>query len=148
VLSFTGHEVTHIPTMSSFLGTIPAHVGVSDGRDIRADGSVIPIGSTVDVAAASYANSIGDVEIRTTWLNPYFDASEPAFYCLRVLEIPTPRWTAYDARFFAVEDIASEVPMVTQERVHPSPIWYQPASPGGEMGNFLQPDVYPQPVAP
>jgi len=54
-----------------------------------------------------------------------FDPSVRAFYYARVLEIPTPRWTAYDAAYFKVK-MADHVPMVTQERAFTSPIWYEP----------------------
>ena len=102
------------------------NVAVSDDRGIRSDGSVEPLGSTVDVAAASYVNSIGDAELRSTWRDTEFDPSQSAFYYVRVLEIPTPRWTAYDAHFFAIKEIATHVPMVIQERAYTSPIWYTP----------------------
>lgn len=84
------------------------------------------MGSTVDVADASYTNTIGDAELATVWRDPDFDADELAFYYVRVLEIPTPRWPAYDAKFFGLKDLPAEVPMVTQERAYTSPIWYTP----------------------
>ena len=104
------------------------NVAVSDGRRIGRDGSVDPVGSTVDVADASYTNTIGDAQFMAFWQDPDFDPEEPAFYYVRTLEIPTPRWTAYDARYFGVDpaDIPDEVPMVSQERVYTSPIWYTP----------------------
>ena len=87
---------------------------------------VAPVGSTVDVAAASYTNAIGDPELRVTWTDPDFDPGRPAFYYVRVLEIPTPRWTAYDARFFGIEELPEGIRMVSQERAYSSPIWYAP----------------------
>lgn len=89
-------------------------------------GNVHPVGSTVDVADASYTNTIGDPELAIAWKDPDFDPGEPAFYYVRVLEIPTPRWTAYDAKFYALKEIPEEIPMVTQERVYTRPIWYTP----------------------
>jgi len=88
----------------------------------------MPVGSTVDIAAASYTNEIGDPELAVVWEDPDFDPDEKAFYYGRVIEIPTPRWTAYDAKFFGIplEDIPDEVPMETQERGYTSPIWYTP----------------------
>jgi Protein of unknown function (DUF3604) len=83
------------------------------------------VGSTVDVATASFTNTIGDPELITVWKDPDFDAKAKAFYYARVLEIPTPRWTAYDAAYFKVK-MGKEVPMVTQERAWTSPIWYTP----------------------
>jgi hypothetical protein len=101
-------------------------VAVSDGREIGSDGRCkIPVGNTVDVANATWSNSIGDTEMITVWTDPDFDASQRAFYYVRVLEIPTPRWTAYDAKYFGL-DVSDEIPMTTQERAYTSPIWYTP----------------------
>lgn len=91
----------------------------------EATGKLPAIGSTVDVAAASYTNSIGAAELRAVWEDPEFDGRESAFYYVRVLEIPRPRWTAYDAAYFGL-DLPPEVPMVIQDRAYTSPIWYQP----------------------
>ncbi len=104
------------------------NVAVSDGRRVGRDGSVDPVGSTVDVADASYTNTIGDAQFMVFWQDPDFDPEEPAFYYVRTLEIPTPRWPAYDAKYFGVDlaAIPDEVRMVTQERVYTSPIWYTP----------------------
>lgn len=101
-------------------------VALSDGRRVsRRTGKAPPVGSTVDVADASYRNTIGATELSTVWTDPDFDPLQPAFYYVRVIEIPTPRWTAYDAKFFGTE-MPPEVPMVTQERAYTSPIWYVP----------------------
>ena len=89
------------------------------------DGKLTPVGSTVDVARARYANTIGAAELVTVWKDPDFDPRQRAFYYARVLEIPTPRWTAHDAAYFQVK-MAPEVPMVTQERAFTSPVWYTP----------------------
>ena len=105
-------------------------VALADGRTAGMDGTVPPVGSTVDVAAASYSNAIGDPELRATWTDPDFDPGRSAFYYVRVLEIPTPRWTAYDARFFGIEELPEGIRMVSQERAsgwyYSSPIWYAP----------------------
>ncbi len=101
-------------------------VAVSDDREIGADGRARePVGSTVDIEAATFTNSIGDALMSTYWQDPDFDSNEPAFYYVRVLEIPTPRWTTYDAAFFDIErpDI---VPATVQDRAYTSPIWYTP----------------------
>ena len=90
-----------------------------------AEGKLPPVGDTVDVASATWSNTIGASELATVWSDPDFDPSQSAFYYARVLEIPTPRWTAYDALRFGVE-MDSEVPMTTQERAYTSPIWYTP----------------------
>jgi len=103
------------------------NVALSDGRKENGRGKVKPVGNTVDIPNASYTNTIGDPELAIVWQDPDFDKDELAFYYLRVLEIPTPRWTAYDAKFFGLKDIPDEVPMVTQERAYASPIWYTPA---------------------
>jgi len=101
-------------------------IAVSDGREIGADGRCkTPVGNTVDVKNATWSNSIGDTELISVWKDPDFDPGQRAFYYLRVLEIPTPRWTAYDAKYFGL-DIDDEIPMTTQERAYTSPIWYTP----------------------
>jgi hypothetical protein len=99
-------------------------VALGDGRKIRR--RIKPVGTTVDVADASYSNSIGNPELATVWEDPNFDASQPAFYYVRVLEIPTPRWTAFDAKHFEINDLPDNVVMVSQERAYTSPIWYIP----------------------
>lgn len=101
------------------------NVALSDGRKEKA-GKAPPVGSTVDERNATYTNTIGDPELAAVWEDPDFGPQELAFYYVRVLEIPTPRWTAYDAKFFGNKDIPPEVPMVTQERAYTSPIWYTP----------------------
>jgi hypothetical protein len=101
-------------------------VALSDGRKPDADGKVALVGSTVDVEDASYRNSIGDPELAIVWEDPAFDPDELAFYYVRVIEIPTPRWTAYDANRYGLTDLSEEIPMVTQERAYTSPIWYTP----------------------
>jgi hypothetical protein len=101
-------------------------VAVSDGREIGADGRArTPVGNTVDVANATWSNTIGDPELITVWEDPDFDPRHRAFYYVRVLEIPTPRWTAYDAKYFGL-DVPDDVEMVHQERAYTSPIWYTP----------------------
>ena len=71
-------------------------------------------------------NSVGAAELAVTWTDPDFDADEAAFYYVRVLEIPTPRWTAYDAAFYGIPKLPETVPLVTRERAYSSPIWYTP----------------------
>jgi hypothetical protein len=100
-------------------------VAWSGDRKPGADGTLPPVGNTVDVANATWTNTIGAPELITTWVDPDFDASVPAVYYARVLEIPTPRWTAYEAKRYGIT-MAPEVPMVTQERAYTSPIWYTP----------------------
>jgi hypothetical protein len=97
----------------------------SDGRKPGPDGKLPPVGNTVDVATATWTNTIGHSELITTWKDPDFDPKQPAFYYARVIEIPTPRWTAYDAVRYGVK-MSDEVPMITQERAYTSPIWYTP----------------------
>ena len=98
-------------------------VALADGRNPGAKAA--SIGSTVDVENATYTNTIGDVELATVWSDPDFDAGQRAFYYVRVIEIPTPRWTAYDKKFFSNE-MPEGTEMVTQERAYTSPIWYTP----------------------
>ena len=95
-------------------------------RTPDASGKVPAIGSTVDVAKASYANSIGAASLVVRWTDPDFDPKLKAVYYVRVLEIPTPRWTAFDQVRFK-EKMPAYVPQVLQERAFTSPIWYSPA---------------------
>ena len=106
------------------------NVALSDNRKENWRGEVEPVGNTVDIKNATYTNTIGDPELAVVWSDPDFDRDELAFYYVRVLEIPTPRWTAYDAKYFKIplNTLPSEVPMVTQERAYTSPIWYSPTS--------------------
>lgn len=97
----------------------------SGDRKPGSDGKLPAVGNTVNVANATWTNTIGAPELITVWKDPNFDASLRAVYYARVLEIPTPRWTAYDANRFGVEAPAG-VPMITQERAYTSPIWYTP----------------------
>jgi len=90
-----------------------------------AKGKLTPVGNTVDVANASWTNTIGTPELIAVWKDPAFDPAAKAFYYARVIEIPTPRWTAYDAKYFKVK-MPKEVPMITVERAWTSPIWYTP----------------------
>jgi hypothetical protein len=99
--------------------------GDADRRRPGPDGKLPPVGNTVDVANATWANTIGDPELIAVWKDPDFDASQRAFYYARVIEIPTPRWTAYDVKRFGVT-AGDEVPMTIQERAYTSPIWYTP----------------------
>jgi hypothetical protein len=88
-------------------------------------GKLPPVGSTVDVANATWTNTIGDPELITVWKDPEFDPKQRAFYYARVIEIPTPRWTAYDAKRFGTKPLPGTT-MTLQERAYTSPIWYTP----------------------
>jgi hypothetical protein len=88
-------------------------------------GKLPPVGNTVDVATATWTNTIGDPELSAVWKDPDFDPSVRAFYYARVIEIPTPRWTDYDTVRFKIK-MSPEVPMTQQERGWTSPIWYTP----------------------
>jgi len=101
-------------------------VAWSGGRKPDAkSGKLPPVGNTVDVANANWTNTIGAPELIAVWRDPDFDASQPAFYYGRVIEIPTPRWTAYDAKRFGNKPLAGTA-MTLQERAYTSPIWYRP----------------------
>jgi len=100
--------------------------GDAERRKAGADGKVPAVGSTVDVANASWTNTIGDSELAVVWTDPEFDATQRAFYYARVLEIPTPRWTAYDAKRYGVKPLPGTA-MTHQERAYTAPIWYSPA---------------------
>jgi hypothetical protein len=97
----------------------------SGDRKPGKDGKLPPVGNTVDVANATWTNTIGATELITVWKDPDFDPKQRVFYYARVIEIPTPRWTAYDAKRFGVK-MDPKVPMITQERAYTSPIWYTP----------------------
>jgi hypothetical protein len=101
-------------------------VAWSGDRKPGDDGKIPLVGSTVDVENATWTNTIGTPELITVWTDPDFDPSEPAFYYGRVLEIPKPRWTAYDAKFYGTEPLAGTT-MTLQDRAYTSPIWYTPA---------------------
>ena len=102
-------------------------VAWSAGRKLGPDGKLPPVGNTVDVANATWRNSIGAPELIAVWRDPDFNPAQRAFYYGRVIEIPTPRWTAYDAKYFGVT-MPKEVPMTTTERAYTSPIWYTPGN--------------------
>jgi hypothetical protein len=100
--------------------------GDAKQRKLGKDGKLPPVGDTVDVAHATWTNTIGDGELVGVWKDPAFDPALRAFYYARVIEIPTPRWTAYDAFRFGIS-MPPEVPMKHQERAWTSPIWYTPS---------------------
>ncbi|MFT4520425.1 MAG: hypothetical protein ACI9JM_002828 [Halioglobus sp.] len=101
------------------------HVALSNHRKVDPKtGKVGDLRSTVDLKSATYSNSVGAVSFSTMWEDPDFDPQQQAFYYARVIEIPTPRWTAYDASYYKLT-LSDEVPMVTRERVYSSPIWYK-----------------------
>jgi hypothetical protein len=101
-------------------------VAVSDNRKIDSDGRCkTSVGNTVNVADASYTNTIGDPLLAAYWKDPDFDPDERAFYYVRVIEIPSPRWTAYDAKRFDIT-MADAIRMTVRDRAYTSPIWYTP----------------------
>jgi hypothetical protein len=102
------------------------NAALSDNRQTDSDGTTQPVGTTVDIKNASYTNTIGDPEFSITWKDPHFDKDQLAFYYVRVIEIPTPRWPAYDAKRYGITDLPRGTLMVTQERAYTSPIWYTP----------------------
>ncbi len=97
----------------------------SGDRKPGTDGKLPAVGNTVNVKEATYTNAIGAPYLTSYWKDPDFDPKLKAFYYVRVLEIPTPRWTTYDAKFFGVE-LPKDVPASIQERAYTSPIWYTP----------------------
>jgi len=101
------------------------NVVVSGQRKIKADGSVKSVGSTVNVSNATFTNTIGAVQLATVWTDPEFDPKQKAFYYARVIEIPIPRWSTYDAVFYKQKPPKS-VPKSIQDRAYSSPIWYTP----------------------
>ena len=99
----------------------------SGDRMLDKDGKLPAVGNTVDAVTASWLNTIGAAELITVWTDPDFDVNQKAFYYARVLEIPTPRWSTYDAFRFGIE-LPEGAPVSTQERAYTSPIWYTPKS--------------------
>ncbi len=99
--------------------------GDADKRKPGADGKLPPVGSTVDIENATWSNTIGDPELITVWKDPDFNPQQKAFYYARLLEIPTPRWTAYDAKRFGIKLLPGTRTTI-QERAYTSPIWYTP----------------------
>ena len=100
-------------------------VAWSGARQPDDGGQVPPVGNTVDAGKVRYSNSIGAVALRARWQDPEFDPAVSAFYYARVLQIPTPRHSLYDAVALQ-RDISSDFPDSIQERAYTSPIWYQP----------------------
>jgi hypothetical protein len=100
-------------------------VAWSGDRKPGSDGKLPPVGDTIDLSIPSWTNTIGSPELGAVWTDPDFDPSLKAFYYGRVIEIPTPRWTAYDRVKFNL-DLPKEIPLKTQERAYTSPIWYTP----------------------
>lgn len=89
------------------------------------NGKVPPVGDTVDLTTATWKDTIGAPQLTGVWSDPDFNPSQRAYYYVRAIEIPTPRWTAYDAVRFGIK-MPPEVPMKHQERAWTSPIWYTP----------------------
>ena len=101
-------------------------VAASDGRVVDPKTGKLPlVGSSVDLETATYLNTIGAADLAAYWQDPDFDPEQRAFYYVRVLEIPRPRWTTVDAVFFGIE-IPDEAPRTIQDRAYTSPIWYTP----------------------
>ena len=99
----------------------------SGDRKLGKDGKLPAVGNTVDAKSANFTNTIGSSELGTVWTDPDFDPKQKAFYYARVIEIPTPRWSTYDAFRFDIP-IPKGAPVSTQERAYTSPIWYTPKS--------------------
>ncbi len=101
-----------------------SEVDWSGDRRLTEDGQLPPVGSSVDIENATYLNSIGEHTLAAVWVDPSFKRDESAFYYVRVIEIPTLRWTTYDANFY--QRLSAPSPQVIQERAYSSPIWYTP----------------------
>jgi len=93
---------------------------------IEAGGKLPAVGNTVDIKAVTYENSIGAPELQTVWSDPEFNADQRAFYYVRVLEIPTPRWVLFDVKRYGAK-LPPDTKLTAQERAYSSPIWYEPA---------------------
>jgi hypothetical protein len=101
-------------------------VAWSGDRTLDSSGKLGPVGNTVKLDDASFSNTIGDPELKTVWEDPDFDKTQPAFYYVRVLEIPSPTWILYDKVKYGLEDVPGAAPLVQQERAWSSPIWFTP----------------------
>ena len=125
-------------------------VALSDGRKVDPKtGKAPPVGNTVDVKTAKYTNDIGDAELMAVWSDPDFDPATSAAYYVRVLEIPTPRWSTYDAVALGLPP-SDMVPATIQERAWTSPIWYAGVTgkKAGEAGAHITPHTGHLPVDP
>jgi hypothetical protein len=99
-------------------------VAWSGDREPGADGKLPPVGSTVE--GAEFTNTIGAAALGGYWVDPEFNSAQRAYYYVRVLEIPTPSWLAYDQAFYGNIDLPEDAVLVQQERAYTSPIWYTP----------------------
>ena len=102
------------------------NIAWSDSRELHDDGSLNPVGNTVDLVTGTYTNDIGDAQLSTVWEDPDFNPGVRAFYYLRVLQIPTPRHTLYNAIALDMNPNETGHPPTIQERAYSSPIWYTP----------------------
>ena len=101
------------------------YVALSDDRGIdSATGQPEPVGSTVDLETVSFSNTIGAVQLSAQWTDPDFDTEQAAFYYARAIEIPRPRWSEYDRKYFGLD--FEDAPRTVQDRAYSSPIWYRP----------------------
>ena len=101
------------------------YVALSDGRSVDPEtGQPEPVSSTVDLVNVTFSNTIGAVQLSAQWTDPDFDADQAAFYYARAIEIPRPRWTEHDRKYFGLD--FSEAPRTVQDRAYSSPIWYRP----------------------
>jgi hypothetical protein len=107
------------------LGEKVYDVAWSGDRKMDENGKVPSVGNNVNLEDATWSNDIGAVELSKVWKDPNFDATQEAFYYVRVIEIPTPRWTLYDKVRFGAE-LGPEIKLTTTERAYSSPIWYTP----------------------
>ena len=97
-----------------------------EDREVGGDGRIKPLSSTVDLATATYTNTVGTAELIGLWEDPDFVPDQPAVYYVRILEIPTPRWTLYDKVRYGLNDLPVNIPLTIQERAYTSAIWLIP----------------------
>jgi hypothetical protein len=107
------------------IGEMVYDVAWSGDRKVNKDGKVPTVGNSVNLEDGTWSNDIGAVELNKVWSDPDFDPSQESFYYVRVIEIPTPRWTLYDKLRYGAE-LGPEIPLTTTERAYSSPIWYTP----------------------
>ena len=95
-------------------------------REQDAEGKLPPVGNTVDTSTGLYSNTIGSPQLAVVWEDPDFEPDQIAFYYTRVLEIPTPRHSVFDALALGIDVSETGQPATLQERAYSSPIWYSP----------------------
>lgn len=115
----------------------------SDGRVPNAEGVLPPVASTVDLDKATYTDESGSAQLGAVWQDPDFNPAESSFYYVRVIQVPTPRHSLYDALALGLDPAETKQPATIQERAYTSPIWYRPDSASARLGQTPSADGDP-----